>query len=55
MIGIFVSQGRPGLIYCQTRKVRNEKYIPFDGVDPTNLMELFDPGDLAIKLNATKS
>ena len=48
----FVSQGRPGLIYCQTRGVRNEKYILLDGVEPTNLIELFDPSDLAIKVTA---
>ena len=37
MIGIFVIQVRHCfLIYCQTRRVRNEKYMykPLDGVAP---------------------
>ena len=58
MIGICVLQGRHCLIYnCQTRGVRNEKYITLDGVAPPNihLMELCNPGELGIKVNATES
>ena len=57
MIDIFVLQGRHCLIYCQTRGVSNEKYITLGGVAPTHtpLMELCDPGDLGIKVNATES
>ena len=55
MIGIFVVQGRHCLIYCQTRRARNEKYITLDGAPPKHLMELCDSVDLGIKVNATDS
>ena len=39
MIGIFVLLGRHCLIYCQTRGVRNEKYITLDApLDVTSML-----------------